>query len=425
MLRFTLFDRNDLHGVFTPNQIAALNEIEKYDTNALLNTSPDDLCAYLTAKHAVEPLVIDKGGITAHHEETRTPSQYDLGFAYGRPDANGKPAVKVMYSIPFAGDPSLFHVLPPSFSHLHPDPPHGRVRAEQGVLEVCYVRSHWRQDDERAIAARAAEIGDEFKRDLAKIEKRVEALRPAIAERNKALATTIRESVMERRRRLMNNQGLVAALGYPLRQRGDAVARTFAVPAVRKRLLLPPPASLEPYQPEPTIEMRAYESVLSTILNLSIALERSPTTFKQMGEENIRDLILVILNTMFEGHRATGETFNFGGKTDILIRGDDGMNLFVGECKVWKGEKALLEAVSQLLGYVTWRDTKAALLVFNRNTKFSGVLETIREALPKHPSFKRVEPYASQTGFRFILHRPDDPNREVILTVLGFEVPTG
>jgi hypothetical protein len=260
---------------------------------------------------------------------------------------------------------------------------------------------------------------------LVPIEKRIVDLRPAIEEQNGHLAKTIREHLLARRERLLKNRGVTAALGFPLKRRDDAAAQTFAVPAVRKRLLLPPPASSEPYHPEPTIEMRAYESVLSTISNLSIALERSPTTFRHMGEENIRDLILVILNTMFEGHRATGETFNFGGKTDILIRGDDGMNLFVGECKVWKGEKALLEAVSQLLGYVTWRDTKAALLVFNRNTKFSGVLETIREALPKHPSFKRVEPYASQTGFRFILHRPDDPNREVILTVLGFEVPTG
>jgi hypothetical protein len=425
MLRFTLFDRNDLHSVFAPNKIAALDEIEKYEAGTLLNTSPDDLYVYLTAKHAVEPLTLDKGGITAYHEETRTPSQYDLGFAYGRPDANGRPAVKVMYSIPFAGDPSLFFVLPPSFNAAYPAPPHGRVRAEQGVLEVGYVRSHGRRDDERAVAGRAAEIEAEFERDLAQIERRVEALRPAVDERNKDLATAIRECVTERRKRLLNNQGLAAALRYPLKQRGDAAAQTFAVPAVRKRLLLPPPASSEPYQPEPTIEMRAYESVLSTISNLSIAMERSPTTFRHMGEENIRDLILVILNTVYEGHRATGETFNYGGKTDILIRGDDGMNLFVGECKVWKGEKALLEALGQLLGYVTWRDTKAALLVFNRNSGFSNVLETIREAVPKHPNFKRTDSYGGQTGFRFVLHRPDDPNREVILTVLGFDVPTG
>ena len=101
------------------------------------------------------------------------------------------------------------------------------------------------------------------------------------------------------------------------------------------------------------------------------------------------------------------------------------MNLFVGECKVWKGEKALLETVDQLLGYVTWRDTKTALLVFNRNSGFSGVLETIREAIPKHGSFKRVEQYAGQTGFRFVLNHRDDPNREVILIVLAFDVPTG
>ena len=37
--------------------------------------------------------------------------------------------------------------------------------------------------------------------------------------------------------------------------------------------------------------------------------------------------------------QATGETFNAAGKTDILLR-IDGKNVFIGECKFWKGPKA-------------------------------------------------------------------------------------
>jgi hypothetical protein len=59
--------------------------------------------------------------------------------------------------------------------------------------------------------------------------------------------------------------------------------------------------------------------------------------------------------------QATGETFNFQGKTDILIR-VEAKNVYIAECKFWKGEKTLLATLDQLLSYLSWRDTKAALL---------------------------------------------------------------
>lgn len=63
---------------------------------------------------------------------------------------------------------------------------------------------------------------------------------------------------------------------------------------------------------------------------------------------------------------ATGETFNKKGKTDILLR-HAGNNAFVGECKFWKGEKSFLSTIDQLLGYLTWRDSKTAVIMFVKN----------------------------------------------------------
>jgi hypothetical protein len=50
-------------------------------------------------------------------------------------------------------------------------------------------------------------------------------------------------------------------------------------------------------------------------------MEQSPHAFVKMGEEDLRTHFLVQLNGVYEG-QATGETFNFEGKTDILIRID-------------------------------------------------------------------------------------------------------
>lgn len=91
-------------------------------------------------------------------------------------------------------------------------------------------------------------------------------------------------------------------------------------------------------------------------------MERSPSVFSKLKEEEIRDIILVILNSHYEGN-VTGETFNGEGKTDILIK-KDGESLFIGDCKFWNGEKILDETITQTARYTTWRDTKTAIIFF-------------------------------------------------------------
>jgi hypothetical protein len=141
-----------------------------------------------------------------------------------------------------------------------------------------------------------------------------------------------------------------------------------------------------------------------------------------MGEEDLRQHFLVQLNGQFDG-AASGETFNFTGKTDILIR-VEGRNIFIAECKFWSGPKAFIETIDQLLGYLSWRDTKAAVIIFSRNKDFSSVLETIRESADSHRHKKRGPVKVGETGFRYIFGNPADHNREVFITVMAFNVPT-
>lgn len=81
-------------------------------------------------------------------------------------------------------------------------------------------------------------------------------------------------------------------------------------------------------------------------------MERSPKAFSGMSEEDLRQHFLVQLNGHYEG-QATGETFNFDGKTDILVRVDR-KNIFIAECKFWRGPESFSQALDQLLGYATW-----------------------------------------------------------------------
>jgi hypothetical protein len=128
------------------------------------------------------------------------------------------------------------------------------------------------------------------------------------------------------------------------------------------------------------------------------------------------------LNGAFEG-AASGETFNFTGKTDILIR-VEGRNIFIAECKFWSGPKAFIETIDQLLGYPSWRDTKAAVIIFSRNRDFTAVLSSIEEAANSHLHKKRGPVKEGETRLRYVFGNPGDHNREVILTVMAFNVPT-
>ncbi len=150
-------------------------------------------------------------------------------------------------------------------------------------------------------------------------------------------------------------------------------------------------------------------------------MERSPQAFAGMEEVDLRQHFLVQLNGKFRG-QATGETFNFTGNTDILIRVND-KNIFIAECKFWSGPKGLSETIDQVLGYANWRDTKTAILLFNRTRQFSHVLSKISEVAEAHPCFRRKVGVDDETVFRYEFARPDDPDRELQLTILAFDIP--
>ncbi len=136
----------------------------------------------------------------------------------------------------------------------------------------------------------------------------------------------------------------------------------------------------------------------------------------------MRFVLLLGLNAIFEG-KATGETFNGEGKTDILIRVGD-RNIFIAECFVWEGEeKAKRKLDDQLFKYAMWRDTKTALVVFSRRMNMTAVVRAVKEMVKTHPQCIKELNYPSETGARYLFRRKDDPDRHFYLTCLVFDVP--
>ena len=154
---------------------------------------------------------------------------------------------------------------------------------------------------------------------------------------------------------------------------------------------------------------------------MSEVMERSPSVFNKLEEEHLRIHFLVQLNGQYEGE-AMGEVFNLEGKTDILIR-HKGNNLFIAECKFWHGRKEFFEAIDQLLGYISWRDTKTALILFNKNKDTSNVLKQIPHIIQQHPNFVKQQDYTKHNSFRFIMKNKNDSEKQFTLTIKLFDIP--
>lgn len=375
------------------------SEIDAIPRDRLLNTSVEDLADYFRKKYEIDMPRIVEGGITVADKEVKIPTQN-----YGRMvHAN---ATEIECLIPFEGDGTLFEAQPSCFG---PGPPVGSVERNEIVLGE-HTTDH---DAQRVKASIDHEIGS--------IRKYLEWLGNDVSGYNGSLLTKARRMIEARRNRILKDRGLVASLGYPVRQRPDA-PKTFAVPVIRKKIVpVMPPAGKTPFVSEPALEMAVYEHILSVMSNMVTVMEQSPRAFRGMREEDLRVHFLVQLNGQYEG-QATGETFNYEGKTDILIRAQ-GRNIFIAECKIWRGPKSVKEAMDQLLGYSTWRDTKTAIVVFNRGGDFTAVIGKTKETVKGHPNFKRELPYGSESGFRCVIRHRDDPAREMILTTILFDIP--
>ena len=402
-----LFYGQDLGEVLRERQRQALAEIDGLDPDRLLGMVGEDLVDYIADKFGFEALSLSEDEVEASVVDTKKDIRWDLGRDIrDRSRPFYVPATLAELHIPFTGESELFGC---QASHYTLNPPRGAV----GTREITVSVDASGQD---STSVRAA-----LDRMLSSIREHIAWTNADVEKHNDQLRQVASARIEARKKKLLADRGLEEALGFPIRAR-DGQQPIPAVPLRRKRLSAPlPPAVKGGFRPEPQLADKHYEDILRVMSNMVDVMERSPHAFRAMGEEDLRQHFLVQLNGQYEGD-ATGETFNFEGKTDIFIRHNGGA-VFVAECKIWRGPKDFTAAVDQLLNYVTWRDTKTALLVFNRNKNMTAVLKKVKEALAAHPHSKRFESYPSETGFRCRLSHKSDPAREMVLTVMVFDVP--
>ncbi len=402
-----LFNNADWSSVEQHQQKLMRDEILNFDRHRILTSSLEDLCNYLAEKYALEVAQLQKEHARADQQEREIDVSGDRSRYWNSPGPHYVRGTEISLAIPFSGDPEFFKIQPNTYTN---NPPLGEIRGQTLILRVTGTN-----------LGRAA-VKQQLDDEISKIETYLSNLRFSVDSYNTSIRERARQQLTARRAKLLADQNLVAELGYPLRAR-QGVPRTYAAPEVR-RIIKPslPPQGTQPFKPEPALTSEDYEHILGVLQNMAEVMERSPSAFTTMDEESLRSHFLVQLNGHYQG-QATGETFNYSGKTDILLR-VNGRNIFIGECKFWTGPKKLKETLDQILAYSCWRDTKVAVILFNRAKNFSAVLTSIPAAVEEHPNFKRSMPISGETRFRYILSHKADAAREMIVTLLAFDVPT-
>jgi len=398
-----LFASADLSATIDGHRQKLRQEIEALSPNQLLPTDGTAVCQHFIGEYAINPVELREEDIVLIEPHEVIENNYNEDF--GRHFQSK--FLEFRFEIPFTGDAALLNCRPSQWCSMWP---HAKV--ERGNI-VVLIRRH----DRDGVA-----IKQEFNRELSLIKEYLGWQRPDIDRWNQGLPGWVGQQVTARRDKLVADKKLVTDLGFKVVRRGESAA-SAAVPIQRKQVIppLPPARPGAVTAPDPALDTAVYEEILSTLDGMSVVMERNPSAFATIDEETLRTHFLVPLNSNFRG-MATGETFNAAGKTDILIKHQDRI-LFIAECKFWKGPQSLTDAITQLLSYTTWRETKAAILLFSRKKDFSAVLAQIPQVFAQHPNYVRKENYAKSTGFRFILRSPHDAQRHLTVTLLAFNVP--
>lgn len=316
----------------------------------------------------------------------------------------------IKFRIPTSGEIKVLEFMPSTFSIGGGDAfsIHGRELIIQ-VIDLDGKPETARNTFERAKQAFAPNY-DCLRRDVGSLNNELNS---------KALI-----EVRNRKAELQSKNSYLADLGFPLKN-SENVPSTYTVPPP----VLKPKINIEtsgntkvPHRTTPRIDDKTYFEILKRIDETGKTFERLPAVYSGKSENNLRDHILLNLAPSFDQATSTGETFSVKGKTDILIKyGAD--VLFIAECKFWTGPIGLQEAISQLLGYLTFRDSKISLIVFVETKGISAVLQQIDNQVLNHSNFLRKSHKTSDHWFNYVFHLNGDPGTEIQIAILTYHLP--
>jgi hypothetical protein len=387
------------------------DNVDAIPRDQMLNVPIEDLMEHVMNIMRVEPLTIFEEHMVQENKEIKTEPGDRRRKVVSRKEVGLVPGVRVTVSLPFSGNLKLWELNP----NMATSPiPHGIVKKiddQLVILEMVF---------EHPMNQPASQLEYQINQNLDLIRKYIAQQGFYINRFNGNLPNILRNLIKARQERLSIQENLVEIIKIPLKHNPSAPS-IQSLP-IQKRIARPlsmPQSSGS--KSEMGIEEKDYEDILSIIRHEGRSFEATPETFAVHGEEDLRNIILSHLNGHYKGD-ASGETFRRSGKTDIRIEAKD-RAAFVAECKVWTGQKTIEESINQLLDYLTWRDCKTAIIIFDKDVAgFTAIRQKTEVALKSHPRINEMLPDGDQGEWRCVFKSKDDDARLLQVHVFLFNL---
>lgn len=406
-----LFSEGDLRHLLDAHFERIEEFVAQIPKAKFLATAEDELYQHVYDTFVVTPIEMYEDQISMDPpEETKIDVRDRAGYISIGGGPILKTGLRIKVWIPYTGDDRLWTLRPHSLWSMGAA---GNVHAsDEGgsgnlVLTLTHLTGEAPEEIRRTIDQMLHPIREALRDQKANIEWRVAKL-----------PDLVRAAIAARRKELEKHEHVVTTLAIPLRHKPGMPP----VDPIRVKRRFPKPLPAAPTAaPEPGVPDEEYEYILNILRHVGCTFEATPATYRVHDEEELRDILLANLNSHYLGD-ATGETFRKKGKTDIRIEVAS-RSAFVAECKVWRGTAELLEAIKQLQGYLTWRDSKAAVIIFNKKVAgFSDLQTKVPELFRGHEAFRAEVPVKHAGEWRFVIASSEDPSRRLVVHVFLFNL---
>jgi len=319
---------------------------------------------------------------------------------------------EIYVSIPFEGNADLFYCMPSHSTVVYLDK---GVSINQSSVTATIVLTTL---DENTYFSKVNQIIGTLKTNLPTIHSEV-------APWNTGLESLIKQFLENRKGVVSKKFDFMEKIGLKVNPKSTE----YLVPPTVVKKAIPTPATetskTVAKDKVPILQQEVYIDIREVLYNVGKAIERKPSIYKDKHEEDLRDIFLLFLETRYEATTGVGEAFNKKGKTDILLKyANDGTNLFVAECKFWKGQKEFLKAIDQLLGYLTHRDSKTALIFFVNQKEMTNIVGKIKTEITQHKNYSRHNKDTYEHSINYEFNLPDDSNKKIQVEVMLFHFPT-
>lgn len=346
----------------------------------IIATLTDDLVKFYYSRNILNPIEFDpdKEESIDHKKYIKTIPAHERERGYQYQGDLRIECEKIVVAIPIIinnGIDTIFDLRTQSISIS--GGPQFSIERNRIVLEVEIKGYGINLTDEQ--------ISDYISKNRSGVESLVNGKNAEIRQENEKLKSNLTQFITERKQKLDSDrnrlQNLVKLVKIPLARKDSEIVKKIQIeekPFIKK---IKPKANSEDYQ----LDRDKVIDIIKLISSQCFQFEKTPATYDKLDEPNLRDLLLSNLNSIFEG-KATGETFNNKGKTDIYLNIDKG-NILVAECKFYGGEKLYHKTIEQLIGYLTWRQNYGIMITFCKQKNFSKVLEGVQSIITSHSSY--------------------------------------